>query len=315
MTYCLFRPPRRSGQASDAEGTRMLRAAFAGLALVVASVVTSVAMSGAALAQWGSLWDDPYPPRKPSYRPPPGDGFWGDEPRPRRPLAPRGLSRSTWSGGPRPHIARIAPDRIEFPSAYAVGSIVIDHRGRQLFFVQSPNRALRYPISVGREGFGWSGTERISKIVDWPDWRPPASMRARDPRLPAHMTGGLKNPLGAKAIYLGNTLYRIHGTNDPKSIGRAASSGCFRMLNGHVVDLASRVGTGTAVTVVRSLPPRLARIVAEQVAGTLPPQAVVKGPPVRRPQGALDDLFGPLQEEPPHDALAGEGAGAPTRPF
>jgi hypothetical protein len=140
-------------------------------------------------------------------------------------------------------------------------------------------------------------------------------MRARDPRLPAHMTGGLKNPLGAKAIYLGNTLYRIHGTNDPKSIGRAASSGCFRMLNGHVVDLASRVGTGTAVTVVRSLPPRLARIVAEQVAGTLPPQAVVKGPPVRRPQGALDDLFGPLQEEPPHDALAGEGAGAPTRPF
>jgi lipoprotein-anchoring transpeptidase ErfK/SrfK len=295
---------------------RMLRAAIAGLMLVAAGVFMNVSMSGAALAQWGAFWDDPYPPRKPSYRPPRDNGFWGDDPRPSRPPRPRGLSRSTWSGGPRPHIARIAPDRIAFPSTYAVGSIVIDHKGRQLFFVQSRDRALRYPISVGREGFGWSGTERISKIVDWPDWHPPASMRARNPRLPMRMTGGLKNPLGVKAIYLGNTLYRIHGTNDPKSIGRAASSGCFRMLNGHVLDLASRVGVGTTVTVVRSLPPRLARIVAEQVAGTFPPQTVVKGPPVRRSQGVLDDLFGPSEEEPPlRDDLAGEGAGAPTRPF
>ena len=204
---------------------------------------------------------------------------------------PRGLSRSTRSGGPRPRIARIAPDRIEFPSAYAVGSIVIDHRGRQLFFIESHNRALRYPISVGREGFSWTGKERISKIVDWPDWHPPASMRARDPSLPVHMSGGLKNPLGAKAIYLGKTLYRVHGTNDPSSIGRAASSGCFRMLNGHVVDLAARIEIGTTVTVVRRLPPELERTVGEQVRGhaalapdpprvkALPPPSAVKAAP------------------------------------
>jgi lipoprotein-anchoring transpeptidase ErfK/SrfK len=296
----------------------MLRAAIAGSVLASASVFISVLMSAAASAQWGPFWaDNPYPFRKPSsYQQPPSDGFWGDEPRPRRPLLPRGLSRSTWSGGPRPHIAPIAPDRIAFPSAYPVGSIVIDHKGRHLFFIESPIRALRYPISVGREGFGWSGSERISKIVDWPDWYPPASMRARDPRLPAHMLGGLKNPLGAKALYLGNTLYRIHGTNDPKSIGRASSSGCFRMLNGHVVDLAGRIGLGTTVAVVRRLPPRLARIVAEQVAGTFPPGTMAKAPPLRRPHtkpGPFDE--DPLDEERPAEELAGEGAGAPTRPF
>ena len=128
-----------------------------------------------------------------------------------------------------------------------------------------PSTALRYPISVGREGFNWNGTEKISRVAEWPDWHPPAEMRERDPSLPEKMSGGIRNPLGAKALYLGNSLYRIHGTNDAKSIGRAASSGCFRMLNGHVVDLASRVGVGTPVTVVRRLPPELARTVAEQV--------------------------------------------------
>ena len=132
--------------------------------------------------------------------------------------------------------------------------------------MQSPTEALRYPISVGREGFTWTGTEAISRVAEWPDWHPPEEMRDRDPSLPEKMSGGIKNPLGAKAIYLGNTLYRIHGTNDPKSIGRAASSGCFRMLNGHVVDLASRVQIGTPVTVVNRLPPDLERIVGEQLA-------------------------------------------------
>jgi lipoprotein-anchoring transpeptidase ErfK/SrfK len=288
----------------------MVRAAIAGLVLVAAGAL----LSGTASAQGGPLWDeDPYPFRKPSYRQAPGDGFWGDAPPPppRRPLVPRGLSRSSWSGGPRPYIARVAPERIAFPSGYPVGSIVIDHRGRQLFFIESRTRALRYPISVGREGFGWTGTQRVSKVVDWPDWHPPASMRARDPRLPAHMRGGLKNPLGAKAIYLGNTLYRIHGTNDPKSIGRASSSGCFRMLNGHVVDLASRIGVGTTVTVVRRLPPDLARLVAEQVAGAPQPRVVAKEPPRRRPDTMPDGLSGKYSE----DHLAGEGAGAPTRRF
>ena len=129
-------------------------------------------------------------------------------------------------------------------------------------------QALRYRISVGREGFTWTGTEAISKVVNWPDWYPPEEMRERDPSLPEHMSGGLRNPLGAKALYLGKTLYRIHGTNDPRSIGRAASSGCFRMLNGHVVDLASRVQTGTLVTVVDRLPRDLERLVADQVRPT-----------------------------------------------
>jgi lipoprotein-anchoring transpeptidase ErfK/SrfK len=170
------------------------------------------------------------------------------------------------SGGARPVIAPLEPRKIVFPSDYPVGSILIDTKGRQLFLVQSPTEALYYPISVGREGFAWTGTEKISRKAEWPDWYPPAEMRERDPSLPEKMTGGIKNPLGAMAIYLGNTLYRIHGTNDAKSIGHAASSGCFRMLNGHIVDLASRVEIGTTVTVVARLPPELARIVAEQVA-------------------------------------------------
>jgi lipoprotein-anchoring transpeptidase ErfK/SrfK len=124
---------------------------------------------------------------------------------------------------------------------------------------------LYYPISVGREGFAWTGTETISRKAEWPDWYPPAEMRERDWRLPEKMTGGIKNPLGAKALYLGNSLYRIHGTNDAKSIGRAASSGCFRMLNGHIIDLAARVEIGTVVNVVSRLPPALEKLVADQV--------------------------------------------------
>jgi lipoprotein-anchoring transpeptidase ErfK/SrfK len=195
--------------------------------------------------------------------------FWGwddDDYRPRR-FGPR-----LQSGGERPAVAALEPRKISFPSQFAVGSIIIDSRGRQLLLIQSPTEALHYPISVGREGFSWAGTETISRKAEWPDWHPPEEMRYRDPRLPEKMTGGLKNPLGAMALYLGTSLYRIHGTNDAKSIGRAASSGCFRMLNGHIVDLAGRVDIGTPVTVVHRLPAELERIVSEQVA---PPQKPV----------------------------------------
>jgi lipoprotein-anchoring transpeptidase ErfK/SrfK len=232
------------------------------------------------------------------------------EPLPQTPLGP-----ALADGGPRPEIVPQVPPLVAFAHAYPARSIVIDSSGRTLYFVLEGGQAYAYPVGVGREGFGWTGTEKISRKQAWPDWHPPEEMRQRDPTLPEKMTGGVKNPLGAKAIYLGNTLYRIHGTNEPKSIGRAASSGCFRMLNGHVVDLASRVGVGTTVTVVRSLPPSLARIVAQQVAGTVPPQTVVKAPPVRRPHRVPDDLFGPSEEGPPRDELAGEGAGALSRPF
>jgi lipoprotein-anchoring transpeptidase ErfK/SrfK len=211
-------------------------------------------------------WGSPYNRGYSTYRPaPPFGGFfnWWDDDDDFYPPRPRGPALQ--SGGPRPAIAPLAPASIQFPSSYPAGSIVIDTRGRRLFLVQSETAALVYQISVGRQGFTWTGTETISRKAAWPDWHPPEEMRDRDWRLPEKMTGGVKNPLGAMALYLGNSLYRIHGTNDVKSIGQAASSGCFRMLNGHIVDLASRVDIGTPVTVVNRLAPELERVVAQQV--------------------------------------------------
>jgi hypothetical protein len=149
---------------------------------------------------------------------------------------------------------------------FPLHSIVIDTGSRKLYYVLPDGGAYEYAISVGREGFSWTGSEVISRKQEWPDWHPPAEMRERDTSLPAKMTGGLKNPLGALALYLGDTLYRIHGTNDAKSIGRAASSGCFRMLNAHILHLASIAEIGTQVTVVASLPaqPRISQAPATQ---------------------------------------------------
>lgn len=155
-------------------------------------------------------------------------------------------------GGPRPAIAPVAPRRIAYQNHEAANTIVVDSDAHRLYLTLGPNEAYEYPISTGREGFTWNGTEKISRVADWPDWYPPVEMRQRDPKLPEKMLGGIKNPLGAKALFLGNTLYRIHGTNDPKSIGYAASSGCIRMLNEHVVHLASMVGVGTTVRVMAS---------------------------------------------------------------
>ncbi len=296
----------------------MVRVAVA--AFVLASFC--VATGGSALAQWGwgpPPWDDrsyrrypypyqyqPRPHRQPSYGFPPGWGWDDDDDlSPRRPIGP-----SFRSGGPRPEIAPLVPGRVAFPSSYPVGSIVIDHKGRQLFLVESPTEALRYPISVGREGFSWTGVEKISKTVNWPDWRPPDQMRARDPSLPEHMSGGIRNPLGAKALYLGDTLYRIHGTNDPKTIGRAASSGCFRMLNGHVVDLARRISIGTTVTVVGRLPPELEQAVAEQVRRNGSRRdGALQEPPPRLPAGRMPSKRDPADGGAP----SGEGAGGRER--
>lgn len=158
-------------------------------------------------------------------------------------------------GGPKPSIRSIAPPTVPFYASYVSGSIVIDVKARKLYYVLGNTRAYAYPIGVGREGFSWTGTEKVSRVAEWPDWHPPAEMRQRQPELPEKMLGGLRNPLGAKAIYLGNTLYRIHGTNDAKSIGRAQSSGCFRMINEHVTHLASLVQIGADVSVVSSLRP------------------------------------------------------------
>lgn len=172
-------------------------------------------------------------------------------------------------GGPRPVIQAVAPPILSFPHDFPANSIVIDVGGRKLYYVLPGNRAYAYPIGVGREGFGWTGAETISRKQEWPDWYPPAEMRERDPSLPEKMTGGLKNPLGAMALYLGTTLYRIHGTNDAKSIGGAESSGCFRMLNSAVLHLASITEVGTPVTVVDALP-------TQQVSQALPGPATAR---------------------------------------
>ena len=132
---------------------------------------------------------------------------------------------------------------------YAPGTIYINTGERRLYLVLGNGQALRYGIGVGRDGFRWSGTHRITAKKEWPGWTPPAQMLRRRPDLPRHMPGGIENPLGARAMYLGSTLYRIHGSNEPETIGQAVSSGCFRMTNEDVTDLYSRVSVGTTVVV------------------------------------------------------------------
>ncbi|MEW6640788.1 MAG: L,D-transpeptidase [Pseudomonadota bacterium] len=130
------------------------------------------------------------------------------------------------------------------------GTIVIDTPNKFLYLVQGDGRALRYGIGVGKPGFTWSGTKTISAKREWPDWTPPAEMLKRRPDLPRHMAGGPENPLGARAMYLGSSLYRIHGSNEPWTIGTNVSSGCIRMRNEDVMDLYNRVNVGTRVIVI-----------------------------------------------------------------
>ena len=136
-----------------------------------------------------------------------------------------------------------------FRTTEAPGTVVIDSNQRFLYLVQPDNRAIRYGIGVGRDGFRWSGVLKIARKQEWPDWRPPPEMIQRQPYLPRFMAGGPGNPMGARAMYLGNTVYRIHGTNQPQTIGSAVSSGCFRLVNGDVTDLFNRVAVGTKVIV------------------------------------------------------------------
>jgi len=131
----------------------------------------------------------------------------------------------------------------------APGTIIVQTSERFLYVVQGNNRAIRYGIGVGRDGFQWSGLLKISRKAEWPDWTPPPEMIARQPYLPRFMAGGPGNPLGARALYLGNTVYRIHGTNQPQTIGQSVSSGCFRLVNPDVADLYDRVAVGTKVIV------------------------------------------------------------------
>lgn len=142
-----------------------------------------------------------------------------------------------------------ARTEVELATNEAPGSIVVDTPNKFLYYVKGGGRAIRYGIGVGRPGFEWSGIKSISRKAEWPDWTPPAEMLARRPDLPRHMDGGPANPLGARALYLGSSLYRIHGTNEPYTIGQNVSSGCIRMMNDDVVDLYGRVHVGTRVVV------------------------------------------------------------------
>jgi lipoprotein-anchoring transpeptidase ErfK/SrfK len=152
------------------------------------------------------------------------------------------------------------PESEEVPAAFrrqpvffrtneAPGTIVVHTSERFMYLVQGNNRALRYGIGVGREGFQWSGLVKVVRKAEWPDWTPPQEMIARQPYLPRWMAGGPGNPMGARALYLGGTVYRIHGTNQPHTIGHAVSSGCFRLVNNDVIDLYERVPVGTKVVI------------------------------------------------------------------
>ena len=159
--------------------------------------------------------------------------------------APAGKGYDFFTG----NINAIPKRTVNYSGEHKPGTIVINTAERRLYLVQEGGTAIRYGIGVGRVGFTWKGTKTITQKKEWPAWTPPAQMLKRRPDLPRHMVGGIDNPLGARAMYLGSTLYRIHGSNEPETIGQAVSSGCFRMTNEDVTDLYARVKVGTTVVV------------------------------------------------------------------
>ena len=172
-------------------------------------------------------------------------------------LAPRGSALRLSAAGradaepARPALdPRFLPQVVAYDGKHAPGTIVVDTPNKFLYLVEEGGRAKRYGIGVGRPGFTWAGMKSITRKAEWPDWVPPPEMLQRRPDLPRHMAGGPDNPLGARAMYLGSSLYRIHGSNEPWTIGTAVSSGCIRMRNEDVIDLYSRVRVGTKVVVI-----------------------------------------------------------------
>jgi lipoprotein-anchoring transpeptidase ErfK/SrfK len=208
-------------------------------------VIGSLAFSGSALAAPPSqLFPPPFflVPQTPTAPPPSAD------------VVPRDDERSAFELP-----ARLRRQIVSYPSREAAGTIIIDTPNTYLYYVLGAGQAMRYGIGVGRDGFTWSGVQPITKKAEWPDWVPPPEMIARQPYLPRHMAGGPGNPLGARAMYLGGTVYRIHGTNAPETIGTHVSSGCIRLTNEDVTDLYSRVSVGTKV-IVLPMPDRRAEL-------------------------------------------------------
>jgi lipoprotein-anchoring transpeptidase ErfK/SrfK len=181
----------------------------------------------------------------PGIRPvPPAAGYHRHAARPHAPEAAEGYG-----------IRRVVPPQfhrqvVAYDGRHGPGTIVIDTPNKFLYLVQEGGTAIRYGIGVGRPGFEWAGMKTVTMKREWPDWRPPAAMLKRRPDLPRYMAGGPDNPMGARALYLGSSLYRIHGTNEPWTIGEAVSSGCIRMMNEDVVDLYERTKVGTKVLVI-----------------------------------------------------------------
>jgi lipoprotein-anchoring transpeptidase ErfK/SrfK len=194
----------------------------------------------------------------------------------RRNLQQQSVARPSQEDADEP--AELAPNLrrqiVNYPTAESAGTVVIDTPHTYLYYVLGGGRAIRYGIGVGREGFTWSGTQTIARKAEWPDWTPPAEMIARQPYLPRFMAGGPSNPLGARAMYLGDTIYRIHGTNAPLTIGTRVSSGCIRLVNADVMDLYSRVNIGSKVVVLPTSGARPVRSVQRPAT----PASVAAGP-------------------------------------
>jgi lipoprotein-anchoring transpeptidase ErfK/SrfK len=196
---------------------------------------------------------------------------------------------------------------IDYDTKEPAGTIIVDTPNTYLYLVLGNGKALRYGIGVGREGFTWSGVERISKMAEWPDWNPPETMIERQPYLPRFMAGGDGNPLGARALYLGQTLYRIHGTNQPSTIGTFVSSGCIRLTNEDVLDLYTRVKVGTRVVVLPArLPATAAAVPTDSSRGVMAvtPPGVTSASDTPRKKQKPEEITGKLRQV---DVLVAQG--------
>jgi lipoprotein-anchoring transpeptidase ErfK/SrfK len=193
-------------------------------------------------------------------------------------------------GQPKELPANLKKQLVDFQTKEPPGTIIVDTPNTYLYLVLGGGKAMRYGIGVGREGFTWNGTERVSRMREWPDWFPPSEMIERQPYLPRMMAGGPGNPLGARALYLGNTLYRIHGTNQPSTIGQTVSSGCIRLLNEDIEDLFSRVQVGTRVVVWPGNPPATVANAA--------PMPISAGAPAPAPNAAPTPVNPPVMSRP-----------------
>lgn len=210
-----------------------------------------VGILGVCALSTGSAQANPYDPFGSSA----GDDYYADPAyavgRPSDdPYSYRGAPGQGYQAAPQAQVAPIPREIVAFNGNYKPGTVVVSTAERRLYFVMPNGEAIRYGVGVGRPGFTWSGVKTVTAKKEWPSWTPPAAMIARRPDLPRYMAGGVENPLGARAMYIGNTEYRIHGSNEPDTIGQAVSSGCIRMTNEDVTDLYERVKVGAKVVVL-----------------------------------------------------------------